>query len=37
VADRWRGVGTALIEEVERVAAASGCRRLWLLELHKEL
>jgi GNAT superfamily N-acetyltransferase len=30
-ADRWRGVGTALIEEVERVAAAAGCRLLWLI------
>jgi GNAT superfamily N-acetyltransferase len=30
-AQQWRGVGTALIEEAERVAAASGCRRLWLI------
>jgi GNAT superfamily N-acetyltransferase len=26
-----RGVGTALIEEVERVASAEGCRELWLI------
>jgi ribosomal protein S18 acetylase RimI-like enzyme len=25
------GVGTALLEEVERVATAAGCRRLWLI------
>jgi ribosomal protein S18 acetylase RimI-like enzyme len=30
-AEQWRGVGTALIEEVERVAVAEGCRRLWLI------
>jgi GNAT superfamily N-acetyltransferase len=30
-AEQWRGVGTALIAEVERVAAAAGCRRLWLI------
>jgi GNAT superfamily N-acetyltransferase len=29
--EQWRGVGTALIEEVERVAAAAGCRRLCLI------
>lgn len=27
-AERWRGVGTALIEEVERVARREGCTRL---------
>lgn len=28
---QWRGFGTALIEEVERVASAQGCRELWLI------
>ena len=28
---QWRGFGTALIEEVERVAFAQGCRELWLI------
>jgi GNAT superfamily N-acetyltransferase len=30
-AERWRGVGTALIEEVERVVAEAGCHQLWLI------
>jgi GNAT superfamily N-acetyltransferase len=30
-AQRWHGVGTALLEAVERIAAERGCRRLWLL------
>lgn len=30
-AERWRGAGTALIEEVERIASGAGCRRLWLI------
>ena len=30
-AEPCRGVGTALIEEVERVAVEAGCRRLWLI------
>jgi GNAT superfamily N-acetyltransferase len=30
-AEQWRGAGTALIEEVERVVAAAGCRWLWLI------
>jgi GNAT superfamily N-acetyltransferase len=30
-AEQWRGAGTALIEEVERVAVAAGCRELWLI------
>lgn len=30
-AERWRGAGTALLEEVERVATSAGCRRLWLI------
>lgn len=29
--ERWRGAGSALIEEVERVARAAGCRQLWLI------
>jgi N-acetylglutamate synthase-like GNAT family acetyltransferase len=27
----WTGTGTSLVEEVERVSTASGCRRLWLI------
>jgi ribosomal protein S18 acetylase RimI-like enzyme len=30
-ADRRRGVGTALLERVERTAVEAGCRRLWLI------
>ena len=30
-AEQWHGVGTALLEAVERIAAERGCRRLWLL------
>jgi GNAT superfamily N-acetyltransferase len=30
-AEQWRGAGTALIEEVERIALDSGCRRVWLI------
>jgi GNAT superfamily N-acetyltransferase len=30
-AERWRGAGTALIEEVERIAIEAGCNRLWLI------
>ena len=30
-AEQWRGVGTALVEAVERIAAESSCGRLWLL------
>ena len=29
--ERGRGVGTALLAEVRRVAADAGCRRLWLI------
>jgi ribosomal protein S18 acetylase RimI-like enzyme len=29
--ERGRDVGTALLEEVARIAAASGCRRVWLV------
>jgi GNAT superfamily N-acetyltransferase len=28
---QWRGVGTALLQLVEQLAAAQGCRRLWLI------
>jgi GNAT superfamily N-acetyltransferase len=28
---QWQGVGTALIEAVERLAAQQGCMRLWLI------
>ena len=27
----WHGTGTALLEAVERIARAAGCRRLWLI------
>ena len=27
----WRGIGTALLEAVERIARAAGCQRLWLI------
>jgi GNAT superfamily N-acetyltransferase len=27
----WRGVGTALLREVEQMAAEHGCTRLWLI------
>jgi GNAT superfamily N-acetyltransferase len=30
-AERWRGVGTAMIEEVERVVTEVGCHLLWLI------
>lgn len=30
-AEQWRGAGTALIEEVERIALDAGCRRVWLI------
>jgi GNAT superfamily N-acetyltransferase len=30
-AERFHGVGTALLIEVERLAAEAGCRRLWLI------
>jgi GNAT superfamily N-acetyltransferase len=30
-AQQWRGAGTALIEEVERIVSSAGCRRLWLI------
>jgi ribosomal protein S18 acetylase RimI-like enzyme len=28
---QWRGVGTALLQLVEQLAAEQGCRRLWLI------
>jgi GNAT superfamily N-acetyltransferase len=36
-AHQWRGVGTALLEEVERLAAGQGCRRLWLITTNDNL
>jgi GNAT superfamily N-acetyltransferase len=30
VTGQWHGVGTALIEAVEQLAAGHGCARLWL-------
>lgn len=30
-AERHTGVGTVLLDAVEAIAAASGCRRLWLV------
>jgi RimJ/RimL family protein N-acetyltransferase len=29
--EQWRGAGTALVQEVERLAREHGCRRLWVL------
>jgi GNAT superfamily N-acetyltransferase len=29
--EQWRGVGSALVAEVERIATHAGCRRLWLI------
>jgi ribosomal protein S18 acetylase RimI-like enzyme len=28
---QWSGIGTALLAEVERIARAAGCTRLWLI------
>jgi GNAT superfamily N-acetyltransferase len=36
-AHQWRGVGTALLEAVERLAAGQGCRRLWLITTNDNL
>jgi GNAT superfamily N-acetyltransferase len=30
-AERWGGIGTALVEVVERIAAGHGCGRVWVL------
>jgi ribosomal protein S18 acetylase RimI-like enzyme len=30
-AQQWRGTGTALISEVERIATEEGCTRVWLI------
>ncbi len=35
--DRLRGVGTALVEAVERSAAEAGCSRLWLITTNDNL
>jgi GNAT superfamily N-acetyltransferase len=29
--ERWRGAGTALLGEVERIARAASCHRVWLI------
>jgi ribosomal protein S18 acetylase RimI-like enzyme len=34
---QWRGVGTALLRLVERVAVRQGCRRLWLVTTNDNL
>jgi GNAT superfamily N-acetyltransferase len=36
-AEQWRGVGTALVEAVERLAAQQGCRLLWLITTNDNL
>jgi len=36
-AEQWRGVGTALVGAVERLAAQQGCRRLWLITTNDNL
>jgi GNAT superfamily N-acetyltransferase len=33
----WQGVGTGLIEAVERLAAQQGCKRLWLITTNDNL
>jgi GNAT superfamily N-acetyltransferase len=34
---QWRGAGTALIAEVERIAARQGCNRIWLITTNDNL
>jgi ribosomal protein S18 acetylase RimI-like enzyme len=34
---QWHGVGTALIEAVQRLAASRGCARLWLITTNDNL
>jgi GNAT superfamily N-acetyltransferase len=36
-ARQWHGVGTALIEAVQRLAAPQGCTRLWLITTNDNL
>jgi GNAT superfamily N-acetyltransferase len=36
-AKQWRGAGTALIAEVERIAARQGCNRIWLITTNDNL
>jgi GNAT superfamily N-acetyltransferase len=36
-AEQWRGAGTALIDEIERIAAQHGCTRLWLITTNDNL
>ena len=36
-AQPWRGAGTALVAEVERIAAKQGCTRLWLITTNDNL
>jgi ribosomal protein S18 acetylase RimI-like enzyme len=36
-AEQWQGVGTALVEAVERLATRQGCRRLWLITTNDNL
>jgi ribosomal protein S18 acetylase RimI-like enzyme len=35
--EKFRGIGTALIEKVREVAAERGCRRLWLITTNDNL
>jgi len=35
--EKFRGIGTALIEEVRKVAVERGCRRLWLITTNDNL
>jgi GNAT superfamily N-acetyltransferase len=37
VVEQWRGIGTLLLDAVERAAGASGCRRLWLITMNDNL
>ncbi len=34
---QWRGVGTALLEAVEKAACAAGCRILWVITTNDNL
>jgi ribosomal protein S18 acetylase RimI-like enzyme len=34
---QWRGLGTALLDEVQRIATRAGCTRLWLITTNDNL
>ncbi|HEX6401330.1 MAG TPA: GNAT family N-acetyltransferase [Actinomycetota bacterium] len=37
VAEKWVGIGSSLLREVERLARAEDCRRLWLITTNDNL